>query len=76
MSIEEQVVLMYIFSNLYNQLSKIQISNVNKFEHDLVNYFRTVHPGVLKKLSNDMNGDIKGDIFNIVSNFVTQFNCV
>ncbi|WP_353272621.1 F0F1 ATP synthase subunit alpha [Wolbachia endosymbiont (group A) of Urophora cardui] len=76
MSIEEQVVLMYIFSNLYNQLSKIQISYINKFEHDLINYFHTVHPGVLKKLSNDMSDDIKGDIFNVVSNFVTQFNCV
>ncbi|MFT4327723.1 MAG: F0F1 ATP synthase subunit alpha, partial [Wolbachia pipientis] len=76
MSIEEQVLLMYIFSNLYSQLSKVQVSNINRFECDLINYFQTVHPGVLKKLSGDMNDDIKDDIVGIVSDFVTQFNCV
>ncbi|MBD0391265.1 F0F1 ATP synthase subunit alpha [Wolbachia endosymbiont of Pentalonia nigronervosa] len=76
MLIEEQVVLMYIFSNLYDQLSNIKISDINKFEHDLINYFHTVHPDMLKKLSNDMSDDIKSEILSIVSNFVAQFNCV
>ncbi len=32
MPVEEQVVLMYIFSNLYDQLSRIQISDINKIQ--------------------------------------------
>lgn len=76
MQIEEQVLLMYIFSNLYGQLSKVQVSNINRFECDLINYFQTVHPGVLKKLSGEMNDDIKDDILGIVSDFGTQFHCV
>ncbi|MDD9331732.1 MAG: F0F1 ATP synthase subunit alpha [Wolbachia sp.] len=76
MPIEEQVVLMYIFSNLYDQLSNVKVSDINKFEHDLINYFHTAHPGVLKKLSNEMGDDIKNDIFSIVNDFITQFNCV
>ncbi|QKX01715.1 F0F1 ATP synthase subunit alpha [Wolbachia endosymbiont of Cruorifilaria tuberocauda] len=74
MPIEEQVVLMYIFSNLYDQLGKIQISNVSKFECELINYFHNEYPEVLEKLSSDMNNVIKKDIFNIVSSFITQFN--
>ncbi|WCR54565.1 MAG: ATP synthase subunit alpha [Wolbachia endosymbiont of Ctenocephalides orientis wCori] len=74
--IEEQVVLMYIFSNLYNQLSKVQVSDISKFEYGLINYFNNIHPGILKKLSNDMSDDIKNEILNIVSNFTTQFYCV
>ncbi|MGL9732961.1 MAG: F0F1 ATP synthase subunit alpha [Wolbachia sp.] len=76
MPIEEQVALMYVFSNMYDQLSKVQISDINKFEYDLINYFHAVHPGVLKKLSNSINDGIKEDVFNIVSNFITQFNYV
>ncbi|QKX02292.1 F0F1 ATP synthase subunit alpha [Wolbachia endosymbiont of Dirofilaria (Dirofilaria) immitis] len=76
MSIEEQVILMYIFSDMYDQLSKIQISNINKFEYDLINYLHNAYPEILKKLSNNMYNGIQNDIFSIVSNFITQFNCV
>ncbi|MCV3769793.1 MAG: F0F1 ATP synthase subunit alpha, partial [Wolbachia pipientis] len=76
MPIEEQVLLMYIFSNLYDQLSKIQVSSVNQFEHDLINYFRNMYPELLKKLSNNIDNDIEKDILNIVSSFITQFNYV
>ncbi|WFW29870.1 MAG: F0F1 ATP synthase subunit alpha [Wolbachia endosymbiont of Menacanthus eurysternus] len=74
MQIEEQVLLMYIFFNLYSQLSKIQVKDISRFECDLINYFRTVYPKILKKLSSGINADIKRDVFNIVNNFITQFD--
>ncbi|MDN5248030.1 MAG: F0F1 ATP synthase subunit alpha [Wolbachia endosymbiont of Tyrophagus putrescentiae] len=76
MQIEEQVMLMYIFSNMYDKLSSIKVSDINRFEHDLINYFHTIHPNVLKRLSNEISDDIKNDIVNVVSDFIAQFNCV
>ncbi|MDG7056168.1 MAG: F0F1 ATP synthase subunit alpha [Wolbachia endosymbiont of Meromenopon meropis] len=76
MQVEEQVMLMYVFSNLYDQLSKIQISDINKFQFELINHFCTEYPEILKKLSNTIDDDIRNDIFHIVSSFITKFNCI
>ncbi len=73
MSIEEQIVLMYTFSNLYDQLCNIKLNDISKFERDFINYFRTMHPDLLKRLSNEMGDDIKNNIFSIVNNFIDRF---
>lgn len=74
MQIAEQILLMYVFSHLYDQLSRVKINDINKFEYELINYFNTVHPDIVKKLQNEMVSDIKSDILNIVSSFIIQFN--
>ncbi|MBV0899199.1 MAG: F0F1 ATP synthase subunit alpha [Wolbachia endosymbiont of Fragariocoptes setiger] len=73
MQIEEQILLMYIFSNLYIQLNKIKIVDISKFEHALINHFRIAHCDTLKRLSNEISSDIKSEILNIVDNFISQF---
>ncbi len=73
MSIEEQIVLMYTFSNLYDQLCNIKLNDISKFECDFINYFRTMHPDLLKRLSNEIGNDIKNNIFSIVNNFIDRF---
>jgi F-type H+/Na+-transporting ATPase subunit alpha len=73
MSIEEQVALMYTFSNLYDQLHNIKLSDISRFEHDLINYLRAMHPDLLKRLSNEIGDDIKNNIFNIINNFIDRF---
>lgn len=73
MQIEEQILLMYIFSNLYIQLNKIKVVDISKFEHALINHFRMAHRDTLKRLSNEMSSDIKSEILNIVDNFISQF---
>ncbi|UWI83145.1 F0F1 ATP synthase subunit alpha [Wolbachia endosymbiont of Howardula sp.] len=74
MPIEEQILIMYIFSNLYNLLSQIQIQEITKFTYEFIEYFHTLYPEMLKQLSNEITDDIKKKIDNTMQNFVTNFN--
>ncbi len=74
MLIEEQTVLMFVFSNFYNQLSNIKINDISKFEKDFILHLHVTCPEILKDLHNGITSDINNKISYITSSFITRFN--
>lgn len=73
MAVENQIIILYATVN--NYLSDIKVSDIRKFEQELLEYVDTHHREVLKKITTEkvLNDEIKADIQNVVIEFKKIF---
>lgn len=71
MPVEEQVVS--IFTGTKGYLDDIAVSDVRRFENELLDYMRTRHASVLAGIRQDSKADVPKDLADIVATFKASF---
>lgn len=71
MPVEEQVVS--IFTGTKGYLDDIAVSNVRRFENELLDHMRTRHASVLAGIRQDSKADVPKDLGDIVTEFKKSF---
>jgi F-type H+-transporting ATPase subunit alpha len=71
MPVEEQVVS--IFAGTKGYLDDVAVSNVRRFEIELLDHMRTRHASVLAGIRQDSKADVPKDLADIVAAFKTSF---